>query len=142
MNRAPNLYTDILRENGYKVTPKRKAVLDFMRKHHRFFSPPEIWESLKRKFDCLGLPSVYRIVEEFENIGIVTRIKRDDRQLYYFLCDVDNSHHHHFICRECHGVREVHQCHADLIYGYLERELGCRAESHFMQIEGVCAECR
>ncbi|MFH1709262.1 MAG: Fur family transcriptional regulator [Planctomycetota bacterium] len=135
-------YAEILRGKGYKVTPKRKAVLGIMRKYNRYFSPSEIWGRLKGKFDCLGLPSIYRILEEFACAGIVTRIKRDDRQLYYFLCDAADCHHHHFICRQCHCVSEVLACHADLIYGYIENELGCKAEAHFMQIEGLCAKCR
>jgi Fe2+ or Zn2+ uptake regulation protein len=135
-------YIGILREKGLKATPKRKAVLELMLADQSYFSPRDIWNKLKHRFPSLGLTSVYRILEKFEDIDLICRVNREDRQLYYFLCDSEDHHHHHFICRKCHGVQEVNQCYSDIIYSKLREELGVKAESHFLQIEGVCRECQ
>lgn len=137
-------YVKLLRDNGLKATPKRKAVIDIMLNNRRYYSPMEVWENIKCRFSTLGLTSVYRILESLENIGIVTTVEKEDRRLYYFLCTIDNykSPHHHFICRSCHGVRPVNRCHVDMLYTFVEEELGCKPEAHYLQIEGLCRKCR
>ncbi len=135
-------YTAVLRKKGLKATPRRKAVIAFLAAKPRSYAPSEVWEGLKNQFKQLGLPSIYRILEELAGLHLACRIKRDDRQLYYYLCAAEEHHHHHFVCRKCQGVQEVKQCLADRLFAEIEEDLDCRAESHFMQVEGLCRECR
>ena len=136
-------YLEQLRENHLKVTPKRKAIISLLLKEKRYFSPLEIWDRLKSDFARLGLPTTYRILEELNNIGVLARIEKKDRHLYYFLCNLSPvTHHHHFVCRECKRVEAVDYCNFRSIDQYVEKKLGCRAESHSLQIEGLCKECK
>ncbi len=134
-------FRNILHGKGLKATSQRISVLEYMNRHRRFLSPTQVWEALNRRYPSLGLTSVYRILEQLEQSGLVTLVKRKDRQLYYYFCTCDDTHHHHFVCRECGSVEEVMYCSAERIYRELEKSLGCRIESHFMQIEGICRDC-
>ena len=44
---------DCLRENNYKRTPKRKAVIDSLLHERKIFSANDIWMQLKNKFEGL-----------------------------------------------------------------------------------------
>jgi len=134
-------YLEILRQHKQKKTPKRVEILLIMQQSNSYFSPLEIWDILKEKFQKAGLPTVYRILQQFQEIGIVSSIQKDDNQLYYFLCSTQHDHHH-FICRKCHKVSCVEYCNFDAIKQLVEDQLQSKAESHILQIEGLCKECR
>jgi len=134
-------YFEILKQHRQKKTPKRVEILRIMQSSSTYFSPIEIWDFLKEKFQKVGLPTVYRILQQFQEIGIVSSIQKKDNQLYYFLCSTQRDHHH-FICRKCHKVSCVEYCDFDHIKQLIEDKLQSKAETHFLQIEGLCKECR
>ncbi|MDP8241564.1 MAG: Fur family transcriptional regulator [Candidatus Celaenobacter antarcticus] len=134
-------YIEILRQHDLKKTPKRFEILRIMQSKNTYFSPQELWRMLKQKFQKIGLPTVYRILQQFQDIGIVYSIRKEDNQLYYFLCSTQQDHHH-FICRKCHKVSCVQYCDFENIKQLVEDQLQSKAETHFLQIEGLCKECR
>ena len=136
-------YSDCLREGRLKVTPKRRAVIDLFLRRRACLGPAGIWRSLKPGFKSLGLPSVYRILEELRGCGILDRVERRDGQLSYALCTSrDAGHHHHFVCRKCERVEEVDFCNFRDMAGFIEEQLGCKTESHSLRVEGLCKRCR
>ncbi|MGE5308678.1 MAG: Fur family transcriptional regulator [Deltaproteobacteria bacterium] len=132
-----------LREKNLKVTPKRTAVIELFLSRRRCFGPQDVWRAVKPSFGRLGLPSVYRILEELRGAGVLERVEKRDRQLYYVLCTAPRPcHHHHFVCRKCGRVEEVDFCNIRELERFIERRLGCKAESHSLRVEGLCARCR
>lgn len=133
----------MLREANLKVTPKRKAIIRFFLQNRRYFTPKEIWIALKGKFKHLGFPSIYRNLKELESIGILTRISQPNQKFHYALCPLSKEKkHHHFVCKKCGQVREVELCNFEEIAKNIEKKLDCKITSHFIQIEGLCSECK
>jgi len=136
-------YIEMLRKANLKVTPKRKAVIGFFLQSGRYFTPEEVWIALKAKFSHLGFPTVYRNLRDLENIGVLIKINRPDQRLYYAICRLGKAKkHHHFICKRCGGVSEVEFCNFKDVARDIEKKLGCKITSHFMQVEGLCSECK
>lgn len=132
-------YIKKLKENNLKITPKRCAIIDLLHKSGEALSPGDIKKKLSKKFKKVSYPSVYRNLEEMQKIGILARISKPDRRLYYALCRAeDGVHHHHIICAKCGKVGEIEEC--DLFKKQLVN--GYKITSHFLQLEGVCPECR
>ena len=134
-------YIRTMREKGLKATPKRRAVIELFLKGGRSLSPAEVYQSLIRKIRPLGVPTVYRILEDLREAGILIRIPSEERLVCYSLCRMPDRHHHHFICRKCRRVEEVEYCNFEEISRLVEERLKCRAETHFLQIEGLCSRC-
>jgi len=135
-------YLQVLRKNKLKITPKRKAVIGLFLKSGMRMEPYEVYRKLKQKLSKLGLPTVYRILDELEGIGILVQSPTEDRQLRYALCDCPGTHHHHFVCRKCKKVDEVDFCNFKGISKFIEKNLRAKVETHHLQIEGVCAKCK
>ncbi len=131
-------YLNKLRKNKLKLTPKRRAIIDFFLYKDRYLTPQDLWRGLRKEFVHLGLPSIYRNLEAFSKCGILTKIQRPDRRLYYGLCKSENKHHHHIICIRCGKVREFSDC--DLFKKKTIK--GFKVISHSLQIEGICSNCR
>ncbi|HOW35368.1 MAG TPA: Fur family transcriptional regulator [Candidatus Omnitrophota bacterium] len=135
-------YLEQLKEQGLKVTPKRRAVIDLFLREGKCLGPHEIHTLLKKKSLSAGLPTVYRILDELSGIGILTRIEKESRQFYYALCRAPEGDHHHFICRKCKKVEEVEYCNFKEVAEFISKKLRGKVESHFIRIEGLCAQCR
>jgi ABC-type Zn uptake system ZnuABC Zn-binding protein ZnuA len=96
----------ILQKAKLKVTPKRIAILDILGNEPNYVSPEDVWQKMKQKFSRIGLPTVYRNLENLSIRGVITKIIHPNRQLYYYLC-TNKRHHHHFICLSCKRVEEL-----------------------------------
>ncbi len=135
-------YSSALRAHSLKVTPRRKAVIELFIAENRYLGPSEIRDILARRSRQVGLPSVYRILQELEGAGILIKIAHTNRQLYYGLCKKPHQDHHHFICRKCNKVEEVEFCNFSEISRFIEKRLNGKVQYHALHIEGLCARCK
>ena len=134
-------YLKRVKNGGLKITPKRRAVIEFFLRENRYLGPQEIRGLLKKKFSRLGLPSIYRILDELSGLGILIKVEKD-RRLYYALCRAPDSDHHHFICTKCRKVQEVKFCNIQAVSDFIEKKLNGKIQSHLLQLEGLCSICR
>jgi Fe2+ or Zn2+ uptake regulation protein len=135
-------YLKILKSHSLKVTPRRKAVLDIFLSEEKYLGPYDMRQRLLKKKINIGLPSVYRILQEFKEAGILVEVARADKQLYYGLCTMPDCDHHHFICKKCNKVEEVGFCNFDEIARFIAKKLKAKVLQHTLHIEGLCAACR
>lgn len=135
-------YIARLKKNGHRITPKVRAVIELFLKRETILDPFQVQAVLQKRFRGVGLPTVYRILENLANNGILITAASEDRQLRYFIClGIEHEHHHHFICRKCGKVEEVNLCLMEEVSKYVKRHLKATVQSHFLQIEGLCAKC-
>ncbi len=137
---AKDDFDAVLKGLGLKVTPRRLAVLSVMSGASVFLSPEEIWKKVRKRVGSIGLPTVYRILEELASGGVVTRVLHDNRQLYYYLC-TNPRHHHHFVCLSCHKVEDVDLCALDALEREVEQRIQGALVSHVLQLQGLCRDC-
>lgn len=132
-----------LREKGFKLTPQRKSILDVtIANEGKHLSAEEIYELVKNYCPDIGLATVYRTMQIFDEIGLVYKHNFDDgRSRYEFSQDEDHQHHH-LICIKCGRVVEVEE---DLLE-QLEYEVECKynfsVTNHNLKFFGYCSQCR
>jgi Fe2+ or Zn2+ uptake regulation protein len=133
-------FDELLKSLSLKVTPRRLAVLEVMAGEGAFLSAEQVWIKVKGRMKSVGLPTIYRILDELAEAGMLARVIHDDRRLYYYYCRNDH-HHHHFVCVACRKVEDIEIC----VMDGLEREIAERIKgtvfSHIVQIEGLCRAC-
>jgi Fur family zinc uptake transcriptional regulator/Fur family ferric uptake transcriptional regulator len=133
-------HVDALKNSNLKATPKRVALMEILSAASVYMGPREIWNHLRKRFNKLGLPTVYRNLEELVEAGIISRIIHPNRQLYYFLCDKQH-HHHHFICIVCGKVQDLDFCAAGKLDREVSQKYGGKILSHLFQVNGLCGNC-
>jgi Fe2+ or Zn2+ uptake regulation protein len=132
-------YIQKLRRGRFKVTPKRRAILELFDRKEKCLTPEAIWSYLKKTFRQSSFPSVYRNLELFVKQGILIRIDRQGRKRYYALChDHSGHHHHHIVCVECGRVDDLPECPFPDIRGVK----GYKILNHSMQVNGICKACQ
>lgn len=134
-------FDSALKKLNLKVTPRRLAILEVLKSAPVFLSPEEIWKKVGKQISVIGLPTVYRVLEELSDGGLITRVLHANRQLYYYMC-LNEGHHHHFICLSCHKVEDVEICMIDQLEEEVSQRIRGKLLSHILQLQGICGECK
>jgi Fe2+ or Zn2+ uptake regulation protein len=133
-------FPEILRGLNLKITPKRLAILDILTSESSYLSPEEVWTKMKKQFKTVGLPTIYRNLEELSERHIKSKVAHPNRQLYYYFCP-NRAHHHHFVCLLCRTVEDITFCGLDELQKEVKRKLNGKVISHFLQVNGYCRNC-
>lgn len=133
----------ILKENKLKITPKRKTIIRYLQKNPFYFTPEQIWKEMKKRYKKIGLPTVYRNLEKFNEIGILTKTKGENRY-YYGMCGIGENkiHHHHIMCKKCKRIKPFKECNFNEIFQEIEKQTGFKISEHEFFLKGICEECR
>ena len=136
-------FKDKLKEMGCKLTMQRRSVLDVLLEHSNdHLSTEEIYDIVKVKFPEIGLATVYRTVQLFEEMGIVDRLNFDDGCSRFELASDDTvHHHHHLICETCNKVFEVENDLLDDIEKEIESKYSFKIHDHNVMFYGICKDC-
>lgn len=94
-----------LRDAGLKVTSPRLKVLEILETASaRHLSAEGIYRLLIENGEELGLATVYRVLTQFEQAGLVCRHNFEGGTAVFEL--TDGSHHDHMVCLETGDVVE------------------------------------
>jgi len=135
---------DLLRENNLKITFQRKAILQILnnfRGHH--LEVERIYKLLAEK-GCkkIGLATVYRTMELFEKIGLVSRLSMEKSSAQYELIIYDIPRHHHLICLRCGLVQEIDDRITEEFKNRIMQEKEFKVADKPMKIYGYCNKCK
>jgi Fur family ferric uptake transcriptional regulator len=129
-----------LKNVGLKATFPRLKILDMFRKSgERHLSAEDIYRSLLNDKIDIGLATVYRVLTQFEQAGILARSQFDGGKSVFELNDGD--HHDHLICTHCGKVTEFADEEIEKRQHKIARANGYSLESHDMVLYGVCKDC-
>ncbi len=132
---------DILANNGYKVTTQRKRIIEILLDNtDRHMSAEEIYEIIKGESLDIGLATVYRALELFEELGIVHKLNFGDGRSRYELKE-EEHHHHHLVCTGCNQVFEVAEDLLDQLEEKIEKQYRFKILGHHLKFLGLCKEC-
>jgi len=121
------------RAHGLKCTAQRMAVFDAVRLSTRHPSVDETWETVKKQIVTITRDSVYRILNEFAALGLLTRLDALSAARY----DTWMGPHAHFICEACGAIVDY-----PLPEG-LSLPTGMPRERHHIElrVSGLCGKC-
>jgi Fur family ferric uptake transcriptional regulator len=133
-----DLFIETLRNNGYSVTKARQAVFEALENQE----PQSMGKLVAKLRDSIDKASIYRTVALFEKLGIVHRLQLGWKYKIE-LADTFNYHHHHISCSSCHRVFPIREdVTLEAAMQALAQEYGFRAQSHQVEIQGLCSQCQ
>jgi len=132
-----------MKEKGCKLTPQRRSVLDtIIENEGRHLSAEEIYELVKRKCPEIGLATVYRTMQMFEEIGIVYKQNFEDGRSRYEICSGDDHQHHHLVCQVCNKVIEVNEDLLEQLEEQISKKYNFTITNHTVKFIGFCNDCK
>lgn len=141
MKLTANKIAGILRENGYKLTPQRHALLKVIASQHDHLSPDEIYAKTLEQYPGIGRVTIYRTLELLNKLNLVCQVHSPDGSRHYIMRR-PTEHHHHLICSGCGRAIDFTECDLSSLEQKLSQETGFSIEGHLLELYGRCRDCR
>ncbi len=130
-----------LRQAGLKTTLPRLRVLSVLENSEiRHLSADEIYKILLQDDGNIGLATVYRVLTQFEDAGLVIRHNFEGGRSVFELNDVD--HHDHMVCVKCGSVTEFFDRRIEDQQEKVACDHGFTIQDHSLTLFGACKNCK
>jgi Fur family ferric uptake transcriptional regulator len=130
-----------LREAGYRRGGARTAVVEALARHECAVTAIELDDELRRRRPAVGRASVYRALEQLEELGLVQRVEVTRGTAGYELIEPDGEHHHHAICRECGRMVPFEDPKLERALERVSEEISFEVSDHDVVLRGRCERC-
>ena len=130
-----------LKQAGLKTTLPRLRILSVLEEggqHH--FTAEEVYKTLLDAGEEIAFATVYRVLTQFENAGLVLRHNFEGGRSVFELDD--GQHHDHMVCLKCNTVTEFFDAKIEERQTAVAEEHGFSLEDHSLYMYGICIECQ
>jgi Fur family transcriptional regulator, ferric uptake regulator len=133
-----------LRDAGLKVTTPRLRILEFLEKSdQRHVTAEDVYRALLDSSEEVGLATIYRVLTQFEQAGLVVRHHfESERSVFELGTGTGPCHHDHLVCERCGAVLEFRDDTIEAAQQRIAAERGFKVTDHSLYIHGVCANCQ
>lgn len=130
-----------LKSTGLKATLPRLKILEiFQSGQQRHMTAEDVFRVLIHERSDIGLATVYRVLTQFEQAGILLRSNFDGGKAVYELNE--GQHHDHLVCVSCGKVEEFHDPEIEKRQQTIADKMGWSIQDHSMALYGRCEECQ
>ena len=128
-----------IRDNGRRVTNGKRAVADVLHSSNTHLTVEEIMSAVRATEPEINQSTVYRILEEFEELGLVVHSHLGASAAVYHLA---GQSHAHLVCDSCCVTEEIPASQFDEVASELLKNYGFTLDRHHVALSGQCASCR
>jgi Fur family ferric uptake transcriptional regulator len=128
---------------GYRRGAARRSVIGLLARRGCALSAHEIEERLREGGErAVSRASVYRVLEQLEEIDLVARVELGDGLSRYELVDPAGHHHHHLLCDSCGKLIPFSDAGLERVIGRVGRDHAFVVGEHDVTLHGTCEACR
>ena len=138
-NERFELIINTLKDNGYKITPQRLAIVKILARSEDHPSVEDIHDNLKKDFPTMSLATIYRNVLIMKSLGEVLELGFPDGRNRYDGLKPDP--HPHVICIKCKKIVDPDLESLDEMKKEVALETNFTILNHRLDFFGICSEC-
>ena len=128
-----------LKTIGLKATTPRLRILELFEKSAvRHLSAEDVYRLLMTDGLDVGLATVYRVLTQFEQAGLLQRHHFESGKAVFELND--SSHHDHLVCMQCGRVEEFYDAEIEKRQGRIAKERGFVIRDHSLALYADCTK--
>ena len=130
---------DELKNSGLKATLPRMKVLEvFQKTEQRHMSAEDVFKVLLNEGADVGLATVYRVLMQFEQAGILSRNHFESGKSVFELNE--GKHHDHLVCVDCGRVEEFFDAEIEKRQKAITQTRGFELQDHALALYAVCTK--
>lgn len=131
--------TTDLKSIGLKATLPRLKILEiFQAGRQRHMSAEDVYRELLSENQDIGLATVYRVLTQFEQAGLLKRSNFESGKAVFELNE--GSHHDHLVCLQCGRVEEFYDAEIEKRQQKIARDRGFALQDHALSLYGNCTK--
>lgn len=132
-------HADELKNSGLKATLPRIKVLEvFQKTKERHMSAEDVFRALLAEHADVGLATVYRVLMQFEQAGILSRNHFETGKAVFELNE--GKHHDHLVCLDCGRVEEFFDAEIEKRQRAIAHARGFELQDHALALYTVCTK--
>jgi len=128
---------DELKSSGLKATLPRLKILEvFQSSTQRHLTAEDVYRVLLNEHSDIGLATVYRVLMQFEQAGLLTRSNFESGKAVFELNE--GQHHDHLVCLDCGRVEEFYDPQIETRQQAIALERGFQLQEHALSLYANC----
>ncbi|NUA25835.1 ferric iron uptake transcriptional regulator [Cupriavidus basilensis] len=128
-----------LKNIGLKATVPRLKILEiFQTSEQRHLSAEDVYRILLNEQMDIGLATVYRVLTQFEQAGLLSRNNFESGKAIFELNE--GKHHDHLVCIDCGRVEEFYDSEIERRQQSIATERGFALQEHALSLYGSCTK--
>ena len=130
---------DELKSSGLKATLPRIKVLEvFQKTSQRHMSAEDVFKLLLADGADVGLATVYRVLMQFEQAGLLSRTHFETGKAVFELNE--GQHHDHLVCVDCGRVEEFFDAEIEKRQRSIAQTHGFELQDHALALYASCTK--
>ncbi len=130
---------DELKNTGLKATLPRLKILDvFQKGQQRHMTAEDVFRVLLIERSDIGLATVYRVLLQFEQAGILLRSHFESGKAVFELNE--GQHHDHLVCLDCGRVEEFYDTEIENRQHAVAQAKGFEIADHALSLYAHCTK--
>ena len=130
---------DDLKSSGLKATLPRLKILEvFQTSDIRHLTAEDVYKHLLTEGSDIGLATVYRVLMQFEQAGILTRSHFESGKSVFELNE--GKHHDHLVCLDCGRVEEFYDPEIEARQRQIAQARGFELQEHALSLYAGCTK--
>ena len=130
-------HIDDLKNTGLKATsPRLKILAYFHAGKQRHMSAEDIYRLVVQERADIGLATIYRVLTQFEQAGLLRRSQFDSGKAVFELNEGD--HHDHLVCLDCGRVEEFFDAQIESLQNEVAAAKGFQIADHALSLYAHC----
>ena len=131
--------SDELKNTGLKATVPRLKILEIFQKgSQRHMTAEDVFRVLLDDRSDVGLATVYRVLTQFEQAGILSRSHFESGKAVYELNE--GQHHDHLVCLDCGRVEEFYDAEIEKRQNAVAKTKGFAIADHALSLYAHCTK--
>jgi Fur family ferric uptake transcriptional regulator len=132
-------HAEELKSSGLKATLPRIKILEvFQRTERRHLTAEDVFKVLLAEGSDIGLATVYRVLMQFEQAGLLTRSNFESGKAVYELNE--GQHHDHLVCLDCGRVEEFYDAEIEARQRTVAVTRGFALQEHSLALYARCTK--
>jgi Fur family transcriptional regulator, ferric uptake regulator len=132
-------HVDELKSSGLKATLPRIKILEvFQRTSRRHMTAEDVYKALIGEGADIGLATVYRVLMQFEQAGLLTRSNFESGKSVFELNE--GQHHDHLVCLDCGRVEEFYDPEIEQRQRAVTESRGFDLQEHSLALYARCTK--
>lgn len=128
-----------LKSSGLKATLPRLKILEiFQNSSVRHMSAEDVYKQLLAENLDVGLATVYRVLTQFEQAGLLSRNHFESGKAVFELDQ--GGHHDHLVCLDCGMVEEFFDEEIERRQQAIAADRGFKLSEHALALYGNCTK--
>jgi Fur family ferric uptake transcriptional regulator len=135
----PMSHADELKSSGLKATLPRIKILEvFQKATQRHMTAEDVFKVLLAEGSDIGLATVYRVLMQFEQAGILSRNHFESGKSVFELNE--GKHHDHMVCLDCGRVEEFFDPEIEKRQRSIAQSRGFELQEHALALYVACTK--